>query len=352
MQTKLEENFNNKNFLEKLGQSISEYPATIINGKVNEQNKKTISKLNKNIESNPKTSFSQNVNTQSFSKRSQFLNAPNPIVNNILVLHEPKTGVTFSSGNIMPIKEEISNLTKDFNFTLNSNQFPSLEEYNQAHNNITNNFDNLAVEIPNSQDTFNVRNEENFYLSNADIVNIAMSMNDNMNQNTNDNYETNNITKEETKKDEKKNFEYNNKLINELIDTNEMNQFSTNEGDFENTTTKDDDKTKQPVFSSQHQLPLKENELNSIQTTYTTDIYNNYFINDYNFNTESIQETSQYQNDLTNILQPSYTNVNIEFNLQASNEVKQEKKVETKESSTQTENSDLVLNVSLKINPL
>ena len=355
MKTKLEENFNNKNSKEEPRQSISEYPATIINGKVNEQSKKIINLLNENTESNHKTYFSENIKTQSFSKRSQSPNNPNPIVNNVLVLQEPKTGVTFSSGDVIPITEKTSNSTNNFDFTFDSNQFPSLGEYNQTLNNKSNNFDNLGIEIPNYQDTFNVRNEENFYLSNADIVNIALSMNDNMNQNANDNFETNNITKEGTKKDEKNNFEYNDKLINELIDSNELNNvISTNEGEFncsENITTKKNDKSYQTVSTNQPQLPLKENELNSIQATYTTDIYNNYFQNDYNFNAKSIQQTSQFQNDLTNIIQPSYTNVNMEFNQLDSNEIKLEKKVETKDSSTQTESSDLVLNVSLKISP-
>lgn len=65
--------------------------------------------------------------------------------------------------------------------------------------------------------------------------------------------------------------------------------------------------------------------------------------NDINLNTGYIKKTSEFKPDLTNILEYSSRNFNYEFN--PSNII------ETKENSTQTESSDVVLNLSIKINP-
>ena len=336
----LEENFNNQFSLEKTGLTILEYPSTQLNSNENEPNKKFNNILDEYTESNPKISFREDLNTQSFSIISQSSNESKPIVNNFSVIENPKTGVTFCSGKKYAIMEEASNSTNDFN-----------SNYNKS-----NNFDNFGIEISNSEDTFNDKNKENFYLSNADIVNNSMNMNNNTNQNINDNFDSNNIVNEETKKDEKKTFGYNDMLINELIDTKELNNhFSTNEAGFnisEYTTKKNDEKSNLQFSTNQTQLSLKEKKLNNIQTTSTTnDIYNDYFQNDFNYNSELIHDTFPSQNDLTNILLPSYTNASIAFNQQIQNEIKQEKIYETRDSSTQTENSDLVLNISLKISP-
>ena len=356
-------------------QSISEYPATKPKKKVDEQNNKfayvkNLNVLNTNTEEYLNVPSTQNVTSKHLQNKNESINSQNSNGKNILDLQKTKTEETGQSGYMKPITEQSSSSTNDYNFNFDSAQFSSLGEITQNQNNASNNYEkfgiennqndalynfgNLGVEIPNSQADFNNRNEENYYLSNEDLVNISSDMNVNSNLNINDNFEKKNSTNQDTKKDEKNPFEINEMLINELIDTNNVNnQISKNEGGYnfsEYATTKNDDHSN---HSNQSQLPLKEKELNNIQTTSTTNIYNDYFKNDsnYNFNMESIQGTSSFQNDLKNINQHSMANINIEYNQLASNELKQEKKVETRDSSTQTQSSDAPLNLSPKVSP-
>ena len=351
MEAKYNHISNNQNSLGKPTQSISEYPATKPKPKVNELNKrfanvKNLNVLNTNTEEYPKVPSTQNASNQHLSNKIQSTNSQNSFENNSLELQKQKTEATGQSENNKPSMEQPITSTNDFNYNFESAQFSSLEDYNQNQNNPSNNFENLGVEQPNSQDDFKARNEQNFYLSNEDIANIVTDMNINMDQNINENFEINNQTnEEEAQKDEKNPFEYNEIITNELVDTNNQNnQFSTNEGEFnysEYATTKKDNQTNQ---SNQPKLQLKENkELKSnIQTSSTTEMYNDYFKNDFNFNTESFQETNQFQNYVAN---------NMEFNQMDTNDVKQEKKVETRDSSTQTQSQNSTVNLSPKISP-
>ena len=357
MQTILSEKFNNPTF-EKPAQSKSEdsneKPKEKIN-KLNQKqdNPKKLYIINENSETYPQGSFLKNINPQTFSNESQLPNNQNQIVNNTIFLTKSKTDIADLSENIMPITEKTSNSKNDFNFNFDAFQFSSLGEYNQ-NNNSSNNLTNIGIEIPNFQEDLDYRSEENFYLSNRDIVDIAMSMNDNMNQNANEIFGVNNANNEVQKKDEKNPFEFKDIINNELTDSNNSNQISTKEGNFnfsEYTITNNDVQSNKPDSTNQLQLLFNENELNNIQTISTTDILNDYLKNDFNFNTQSIKEASSFQNDLTNIIQPSTTNVSTELNALSSNGLKQENQIETKDSSTQTESSDLVLNVSLEINP-
>ena len=338
MEAKYNHISNNQNSLGKPAQSISEYPSTKPNPKASGLNKKfaNVKNLN-NTEQHPKIPFTQNNN------------GGNPIENNSLEFQKEKSETTSQFENKNPIKKQTITSKNEFNYNFDSVQFSSLGNYDQNQNNPSSNFESLGAEISNFQDDFKARNEQNFYLSNEDIANIVMDMNSNMDQNINENIETNNqINEEKEKKDEKNPFEYNEMVINELIDTNNQNnQFSTKEGEFnysEYEITKNDNQTNQQISTNQPKLKLKENkELNNnIQTTSTTDIYNDYFKNDFNFNIESLQESSQFQNDEAN---------NMIYNQMDTNDVKQEKKIETRDSSTQTQSPNSTVNLSPKISP-
>ena len=355
MRAKSSEKLNTRNFLEKIESSIAEYPTSRLGPKF-EKNKNSSNLLNENFGANPKVPSSKNLlpKTNS-SNKNQFAKSQNQIENNLSVLQRTKTEITGLSGSMMPITEQSTSSANDFNFNFDSAQFSSLGEYNQNKNNASNVFENLGIEIPYPHKDFKVRDEENFYLSNEDIVNIAMSMNknDNTNQKKNDIFETNSPTKVETKKDDKTTFEYNEMPINELIDTNNQNnQFSSNEGEFTSYCKIISTKIEKPISINQPQLSLKkDNDLNNIQTTSTNKILNDYLKNDHNFNRESFKKMSDFKPELTNIIEYPSTNDNYEFNSSIINEIKEEKIIETKENSTQTETPDLVLNVSLKINP-
>lgn len=348
MRAKSNEKPYNRNFIDKTGPLISEYSTSKPNPNLNEKNKKYGNIQNSNLYTgNSKANckilpLGLNQKDKGLTHRSRSPKIQNTFTKYAQILQKPKTEITDFSGSAMPLTERSASSLNIFNFNADSAKFSSLGGYNQ----------NQGVEVPKSLNELNVRNEDNFYLSDLDIVDIALSMNENTKQNTYVNYETNNLTKKETKKVEKNPFEYNKGIqVNELKYTNNQNnQFSTNEGEFcpycESLKAKN-----QTVSTYQPQLPLKENELTNIQTTTTTstDILNDYFKNDYNFNTEQIQipETTEMKPDLTNIIQNPSTYANYEFSQPSSNEVKQE----FRNSSTQTESNDLFLNVSLKIDP-
>ena len=358
MRAKSSEKFNNQKFLEKIEASTSEYPASKRGPKLKDNKNfdfQNLNILNENFDSKPKVPLSKNLNFHNLSNKNQFTKSLNQIENNFSAVQRPKNEITGISRSMMPITEHSTNSSNDFNFNFDSGQFSSFGEYNQNQKNSSNNFEKLGIKIPYPQKGFNVRDEENFYLSNEDIVNIAMSMNsnDNTNQKTNDIFGTNNLTEVETKTDEKNPFEYNEMPVVELKDTNnKKNQFSTNEGEFTSYCKIISTKIEKPISINQSQLSSKENKkLNNIPTTSSNEILDDYFNNNFNFNSESIQKTSEFKPDLTNVIEYPSTNVNYEFNPSITNEIKEEKIIETKESFTQTESSDLVLNVSLKINP-
>ena len=252
MEAKFNNNLNNQNALGKVGQTISEYPATKPNHKENEKNQKfaevkNLNILNVNREENPNAPFSQNVTTKSLSNKDQSTESQNQNKN-----ENQKNETNLQFGNMNPTTEQNSSSTNDFNYNFDSYHFSSLGENNQNQKIESNNFSNFGKDISNYQVTFNIRNEDNYYLSNADIEKNTMSMNDNINLKTNDNFKTNNTTNEKEKKDETGQFEYNDMLFNELIDTNNLdNQFSPKEGEFnfsEYTTTKNDEKSNQHQF--------------------------------------------------------------------------------------------------------
>ena len=144
MEAKYNRNFNNQNSLGKPVQSISEYPATKSNPKVNELNKKVVanaknSNILTNTEEYPKVPFTQNVSSQHLSNKNQSTNDENSNENNSLEFQKQKTEVTDQSENRKPAIEQTITSKNDFNYNFDSAQFSSLEDYNQNQNNPSNN---------------------------------------------------------------------------------------------------------------------------------------------------------------------------------------------------------------------
>lgn len=325
MRAKSWQKFYRNNLFENIEKSISEYPASKLGPKLNKRydNIRNLSVLNKNLGIYPKVLSSKNLNIQNLSNKIQY-----PIAKNLSVLQRPKTEISDIYGSMMSITKQSTSSTNDYTFNFDSVPVSSLGGFNQNKNNSLNK--NLGIKVSNHENDFKARNKANFYLSDEDIVNIAMSMNMNGNTNqitNNENFKTNSLTKLETKKNKKYSFDYNDMLINELIDTDILNNKPpTNEGEFTSYCKNISTKIDKPIYINRPQPTLKGSKKNDI-----------------NLNTGYIKKTSEFKPDLTNILEYSSRNFNYEFN--PSNII------ETKENSTQTESSDVVLNLSIKINP-
>ena len=285
MRAKSSEKPYNRNFLDKAG-FFSMYPDSKPDPNLNEKYKQFANVQSSNLFSgNSKAKckivpLSSNLKGKGLPQRSRSPKIPNTFTKYSQILQIPKTEITNVSRNTIAITERPATSLNTFNYNVDSAQFSSFGGYNQ----------NQGVEVRKSLEELNARNEENFYLSDLDIIDIALSMNDNMNQNTIINYETNNLTKKETKKVDKNPFEYNQDILVNEFTNNQNNQYTTNEGEFntyyESIIPKNDAQLNQPVSAYQPQFPLKENELTIIQSepSTTNEILNDYFKNDYNYN--------------------------------------------------------------------
>ena len=328
MRAKSNEKPYNRNYLYKAGLLTSMYPDSKPNPNLNQNYKQFANVQSSNLFSgNSKAKckilpLSSNLKGKGLPQRSRSPKIPNTFTKYSQILHIPKTEVTNVSPNTIALTERPATSLNDFNYNVDSAQFSSFGGYNQ----------NQGVEVRKSLEELGERNEDNFYLSDLDIIDIALGMNDNMNQNTIINYETNNLTKKETKKVEKNPFEYNQDILINEYTNNQNNQFSTNEGGFntyyESIIPKNDAQLNQPVSEYQPQIPLKENELTIVQSkpSTTNDIYGEYIKSDYNYNYNfnspfEIKDNNSFEMPNTKIAkEPSLSQkpINIEDNIRYS----------------------------------
>ena len=176
------------------------------------------------------------------------------------------------------LKNESTEMENNFNLNVNSNQMPSSEEYNTEQNaDIINNAD--LVEEINEKNASATSSDRNDYITNNDLVNIALDMDSNLNKNNNNegfNFE-NNIG--------------NDALLSELggIGAQENNNEKLNISEYPSTNIKL--QNNQPISAVQTNAPLTENFSD----------FANYFEND--FNTEIKENSSPIQNEISDLVE-------------------------------------------------